>query len=512
MTTPTPGEPGPPPSPLAPAADADAAPVLRADGLGKTFKIYPTPWARAGEWLTLGRRRRHDAFRALHDVNFVVARGEALGVIGVNGSGKSTLLKILSGALHPSAGTFEVRGRVLSLLELGTGVNPLLTGRQNVLTSSRLLDFPAGYAEGKLAEIEAFADLPPGFFDRPVGLYSSGMLVRLVFSMFACFDPDVFVVDEALSVGDVFFQQKCARRLQAMRANGTTMLFVSHDLAAVEALCDRVMVLHQGTVRHLGDKLTGIRVYYALSGASDPRRGEGEGSGVVAEWRSGGVEGAKADAASTPSTTPTPCHPDTPTQFPLSLPWQPPDPRGGDLGDGRVRVAGLCFRRDDGSPEPVVRQGEWLELFVKFEATVDVGPVNCGVALFDRFDRLLFARGWLNDALAPVWLKAGQACVARYRLHLDLEPGEYSMTLSAAEPLRRADAPGGWDQDVGGARYAEAKHATRLAVLPRSDGRRTHYGPCPLASELSYDLQPAPGSDSGSAAKGELTEAAEVSS
>jgi lipopolysaccharide transport system ATP-binding protein len=163
--------------------------VLRAERLGKKFKIYPTPWGRAAEWLTLGRATRHDAFWALRDVTFALARGESLGVIGVNGSGKSTLLKILSGALHPTTGTCAARGRVLSLLELGTGVNPLLTGRQNVVTSSRLLDFPPGYAEQRMAEIEAFADLPPGFFDRPVGLYSSGMLVRLVFSTFACFDP-----------------------------------------------------------------------------------------------------------------------------------------------------------------------------------------------------------------------------------------------------------------------------------------------------------------------------------
>src|SRR4051794_24542015 len=198
--------------------------MIRVSGLGKKFKLYPRPWGRLAEWLTLGRAVRHDDFWALRDVSFTVAGGESLGVIGVNGSDKSTLLKILSGALYPTEGTFEIRGRVLSLLELGTGVNMQLTGRQNVITSSRLLDFPQGYAEQRMADIEAFADLPAGFFDRPVGLYSSGMLPRLVFSMFACFDPDVFIVDEALSVGDVFFQQKCARRLQEMRAKGTTML------------------------------------------------------------------------------------------------------------------------------------------------------------------------------------------------------------------------------------------------------------------------------------------------
>ncbi|CAA9403546.1 MAG: Teichoic acid export ATP-binding protein TagH, partial [uncultured Phycisphaerae bacterium] len=212
----------------APLDAAAAAPVMiRAAGLGKRFKIYPKPWGRMTEWLTLGRARRHEDFWALRDVGFEVARGESLGVIGVNGSGKSTLLKILSGAMYPTAGTFEVRGRVLSLLELGTGVNPQLTGRQNVVNSSRLLAFPPVYVAEKMGEIEAFAELGE-FFDRPVRLYSSGMLVRLVFSMFACFDPEVFVVDEALSVGDLYFQQKCAKRIGAMLDGGVTMLFVSH--------------------------------------------------------------------------------------------------------------------------------------------------------------------------------------------------------------------------------------------------------------------------------------------
>src|SRR3954469_9219150 len=159
VTTPTPGE-----------------PVVRAERLAKRFKIYPTPWARAAEWISLGRSKRHDDFWALRDVSFSLNRGESLGVIGVHGSGKSTLLKILSGELYPTEGTFEIRGRVLSLLELGTGVNMQLTGRQNVITSSRLHDFPQGYAEQRMPDIEAFADLPAGFFDRPVGLYSSGML------------------------------------------------------------------------------------------------------------------------------------------------------------------------------------------------------------------------------------------------------------------------------------------------------------------------------------------------
>jgi ABC-type polysaccharide/polyol phosphate transport system ATPase subunit len=222
--------------------------MIRVDRLGKKFKIYPRRSGRLVEWLTLGRATRHQDFWALKDVSFNLSRGGSLGIIGVNGSGKSTLLKILSGAMYPTDGTFEVGGRVLSLLELGTGLNTELTGRQNIINSAALLGFPPDYARQRLGQIEAFAELGE-FFDRPVRLYSSGMLVRLSFSMFACFDPEIFIVDEALSVGDVFFQQKCARRIQEMRANGTTMLFVSHDLAAVEALCDRVLLFGTTVIR-----------------------------------------------------------------------------------------------------------------------------------------------------------------------------------------------------------------------------------------------------------------------
>src|SRR4051812_20810667 len=318
--------------PRQPAAVAPADVMVEVAGLGKRFKIYPRPSLRLLEWATLGRAVRHEDFWALRDVSFTVRRGQSLGVIGVNGSGKSTLLKVLSGAMYPTEGTARVNGRVLSLLELGTGLNADLTGRQNVVNSGRLLAFEPEDVAGQMGRIEAFADLAE-FFDRPVRLYSSGMLVRLVFAMFACMDPDVFIVDEALSVGDISFQQKCATRLRQMQAAGTTMLFVSHDLAAVEQLCDRVMVLHGGRVRHLGDKAAGIRVYYALSGASHPR----------------------TDRIAPPP-TPRPEHSEGPDSSPeqldryliQSLPWHAPDERE-SLGDNRVRVTGISFKRDDGS-------------------------------------------------------------------------------------------------------------------------------------------------------------------
>lgn len=442
--------------------------MIRAEGLGKRFKIYPNPWGRLVEWVTRGAAKRHDDFWALRDVGFELRKGESLGVIGVNGSGKSTLLKILSGAMYATEGAFEIRGRVLSLLELGTGVNPQLTGRQNVINSSRLLAFPPGYVDGKMADIEAFAELGD-FFDRPVRLYSSGMMVRLVFSMFACFDPDVFVVDEALSVGDLHFQQKCARRIHAMRDAGVTTLFVSHDLAAVDALCDRVLVLHGGRVRFLGDKRQGIATYYELVGVS-----RDEPLVPPAPVRTT----APVAAERQPRDSVSPERLDTSDL--ASLPWQRVD-HSGQLGGERIDITGIVYRRSDGVLTQCVERGDTLDVLVRYEAREDAERVNCGVEVHDRLSQLLFAVNWLNAELEPLQAKAGDVFYSRFRLRADLEPGEYGLWLGASQALADAQSHTGWDQHVGGERYIGLPRAGKIAVLPRSDRRRTSFGPANLA-------------------------------
>jgi len=170
------------------------------------------------------------------------------------------------------------------------------------------------------------------------------------------------------------------------------------------------------------------------------------------------------------------------------LTWQPPDDAH-DLGDGRVRVTGVCFRRSDGGEAAVVEQNQWLDVYARFEATAEVGPVNVGVSLHDRLNRLVFARGWINDDIEPLHLRPGQQVLARFRLKLDLEPGEYSLGLAAAEPLRDPASPNGWNQQVGGARFAELPHAAKLAVVPRRDGRRVSYGIATLPSEFAFTVR-----------------------
>ncbi len=463
------------------ATSSSAAGEVWARGLSKRFNIYPSPWGRLGEWLSAGKLRRHSEFWALRDVEFSVPRGECFGIIGPNGSGKSTLLKILTGVTRPTRGGVFAGGRVLSLLELGTGLNMQLTGRQNVVHSAQLLNFPAGYAVEKMEQIERFAELGD-FFDRPVRIYSSGMVVRLSFAMFACFDPDVFVVDEALSVGDIYFQQKCMRRIQAMRDNGVTMLFVSHDLGAVESLCNQVMVLHQGRVDHLGDKQVALRRYYAVMGMA--RR---EQSLAVVQEQSDQNQ----------------CDPDITRQtqffdagFPAGamgqvdqsqLPWQQPR-RQEQMGDGQVEILAAALTDQHHVPSSVFASGNWLCLWLKMRAARDVGPVNVGMDLVDRLNRILFARGWSNADLPPLWLKQGQIVLARYSLRLDVEPGDYTLTLSAAEPFADPKSPIGWSQSEGGLRHCVIPHALAISVTARPDHRVIHFGPANLINYMERSV------------------------
>ena len=216
--------------------------------LSKRFKLYTRPWHRAAEWFSLGRSQRHSEFWALKDISFQLKRGECLGIIGPNGAGKTTLLKILSRALYPTQGNFQVKGRAVSLLELGTGFNMELSGIENIFNSSRLLGFSEKYVKTRLGAIVDFAELGD-FIEHPVKIYSSGMFVRLAFSLFASLEPDVYIIDEALAVGDSSFQKKCMDRIREMRQNGVTILFVSHDLWRVEALCTRAIYLDQGLIK-----------------------------------------------------------------------------------------------------------------------------------------------------------------------------------------------------------------------------------------------------------------------
>lgn len=224
--------------------------MLVVNQISKAYKRYASKWMRLREWLT--GSPKHEKTWVLKDITFTVEPGEAVGIIGVNGAGKSTLLKIITGTTQPTTGSVHVTGRVAALLELGMGFHPDFTGRQNVYMAGQLLGYTTAEISALMPEIEAFAEIGE-YIDQPVRVYSSGMQMRLAFSVATASRPDVLIIDEALSVGDAAFQRKCFRRIEGYQADGTTLLFVSHDIETVKKLCDRALFIKAGQVECFGN-------------------------------------------------------------------------------------------------------------------------------------------------------------------------------------------------------------------------------------------------------------------
>src|SRR5215213_9489367 len=239
------------------------ATALRVENVSKQYRIYEHPGDRLKESLTRGRWKRHREFWALRDVTFEVESGTTTGVIGPNGSGKSTLLQIITGTLEPTHGSVHHEGRIAALLELGAGFNPEFTGLENIHLNAQLLGLSRRETERLLPEIERFAEIGD-FLDQPVKTYSSGMYIRLAFAIAVAADPQILIVDEALSVGDAVFQHRCLRRIKQMQENGATILFVSHDTHAVRALCSRAILLNGGRVLSDGQPADVLKRYQRL--------------------------------------------------------------------------------------------------------------------------------------------------------------------------------------------------------------------------------------------------------
>ena len=234
--------------------------ALSLRGVTKGYRLYQKKWGRAAEWLGLGNH--HHMHWVLNGIDLDLAPGEALGVVGENGAGKSTLLKLITGVSRPTAGHINVGGKISALLELGIGFNADFTGRQNAAHALRLSGVADEQLSGLLVDVESFSDLGE-YFDYPVRTYSSGMQCRLGFAAATAVRPDILIVDEALAVGDVFFQQRCYDRISAFREQGSTLLFVSHSAQAVFALCDRAVLLSEGRVAIDGAPRAVIDLYNA---------------------------------------------------------------------------------------------------------------------------------------------------------------------------------------------------------------------------------------------------------
>lgn len=366
--------------------------------LSKCYHLYESPMDRLKQALWGGGQ--HKEFAALRDITFSVRKGEAVGIIGRNGSGKSTLLQIISGTLKPTTGEVEVNGRVAALLELGSGFNPEYTGRENVFLNGAILGLSRKEIEVKFDEIAAFADIGD-FIDQPVKEYSSGMMMRLAFAVQVVVEPDILIVDEALSVGDFFFQQKCLRRIRQLRERGTTLLFVSHDMGTVRDLCEQAIYLRHGEVMFAGGSSGAIWRYFQED--SRPELSQEEMCFPVTDVGSDLLEFRKVAY------------------------WTNDDETGG--GASPARILGVSLRDKSNVPVLKVKMAEELTFQVLFQAHRDV-TCSVDIEIKNRYDQVVTSNGSYTYGIEPFFLKAGEIGEFELKMVCMLEAGQYTFQAS----------------------------------------------------------------------------------
>jgi len=379
--------------------------AIKVENLSKCFKIYEDPLDRLKEWVSFGKVNRHYDFWALRDVSFEVPKGQCFGIIGPNGAGKSTLLKVLTRALFPTEGIFQLHGDVYSLLELGTGFNLDLTGRQNIYHSSQLLSIPFDHIQQKLPQIIAFADLGD-FMDRPIKLYSTGMYIRLAFSLFASLEPDIFLIDEALSVGDIRFSQKCFAHLESQKAKGKTFLFVTHDMQAVLKLCDRVILLDQGRIKMMGYPIEVVDYYYANQSDVDAQTASGE----FRQNSAVSSEGASCPASYRKNFE----------RF-----------HGTRYGDRRVEIIGFGTVNEAGSECYSYRTGDSMGIEIWSRAHEDVVDLTMTFQVTDRFGTVVFGQNTYMATKKTMNVRKGKEFLTRIELPCSFFEGEYLVAVGA---------------------------------------------------------------------------------
>ncbi|HEY6187705.1 MAG TPA: ABC transporter ATP-binding protein [Pyrinomonadaceae bacterium] len=327
--------------------------ALRVEGVSKQYRIYDRPGDRLKESITRGRWKYHREFWALSDISFEIEAGTTTGIIGPNGSGKSTLLQIITGTLEPTHGSVFADGRIAALLELGAGFNPEFTGIENIYMNASLMGFSRRETDRLLPEIERFAEIGP-FIHQPVKTYSSGMYVRLAFSVAISAAPQILIIDEALAVGDAVFQHRCTRRIKEMQASGVTIFFVSHDPGAIRALCSRAILLNSGRIEADGKPSDVLNRYQKLIMA----REEAYDASLPAETEDEGAEPSDENAA------------------PLSYLYR--------HGDGSAEF--LSIELLDGARRPVemVESGEPLFIRQRLIFHRDVDEPVCGFLIRNR--------------------------------------------------------------------------------------------------------------------------------
>ena len=356
--------------------------MIEVDHITKEFKLYHNPADRLKE--IVFRRTMHRKFFALQDVSFKVEEGQSLGVVGQNGAGKSTLLKILTGVLLPDSGGIHVGGRITGILELGTGFNSEFTGIQNIFLNGTLLGVSKKEINERLDAIIGFSELGD-FIHEPIKAYSSGMVMRLAFSVAIHADPKAFVVDEALAVGDAYFQQKCIRKIKEFKNNGGSIVFVSHDMNAVKILCDRALLLDRGSKIEEGDPDKVINTYNFLLA----KKGKGEEIRLV-------------------------------------------DRTDGETSYGNLKVeivnARMLNEKEEDAEVLITGKKCTVEIGLKANETVD--NITVGILIRDRFGQDIFGTNTFHHKV-PIRLGKDGRCTVRYVMdEFNIGSGKYTLNVA----------------------------------------------------------------------------------
>jgi len=361
--------------------------LLSVQNLGKAFRSYRSEWRRFARWFGLPVTPCEEHW-VLRNISFDIQPGEAIGIIGQNGAGKSTLLKMITGTLQPTEGQVQVNGRIAAILELGMGFNPELTGRQNVYHAAGLMGFSAEQTQQAMPDIEAFAEVGE-YFDEPVRVYSSGMQMRVAFAVATAFRPEILIIDEALSVGDTYFQHKSFSRIREFQEQGTTLLIVSHDRNAIQSLCNRAILLESGNVIKDGSPEEVFDFYNAL----------------IAEKEHSTVEVTKLADGKVQTTS----------------------------GTGEARIEEIALYNSKGVVAETIEVGEQVELHIKAKVYQPIESIVLGYGIRDRLGQVMYGTNtWHTQQ--TIWSpKPGNEYVFKISFSANFGVGGYSVQLALVD-------------------------------------------------------------------------------
>ena len=394
--------------------------AIEVRGVSKFYNLYERPQDRVKELFSLTKKKYHTLYKALDQVSFTVKKGETLGIIGRNGAGKSTLLKLITGVITPSEGTIETHGEISALLELGTGFNPEYTGYENIFLNGSMRGFSDEEMQEKVKEIVDFADIGE-YMGQPVKTYSSGMFARLAFAVMISFKPEILIVDEALSVGDIFFQQKCNTFMKE-EMKGVTKLLVTHDMNSIANMADRVILIDRGKIIREGKPLEVIEDYLKLLHTSV----------FQSEEAAAKDEDARLNAATEAEAEALALEAAAREKEKAEIGWV--DAPKESIGGAQDILIDRCRMLINGEAVDVVKPGDEVRIELLLHAKKDADNIIIGYTFKDKYGNSIFAQSTLGENIMIEGVKQGEVRKASLSFHWpEVKEGDYFLTLGIGE-------------------------------------------------------------------------------